>query len=485
MKKMRKILCVVLAMVMLCGLTACGSGKSPEVPDDSVYKSDVQDYITEMLDENAKIDIFEKANVDESDDQLVVTCNVLYSSDAGESQGEFELTYVLEDKEWTLSKCRVTMDEAPAEEAAEDTEEPKEEKDNKEQASATELSDDLFDFTFELDGVVYQLPFAYTELADNGWTISSTGVSTESTFSANSYDFVYMSKNGSKVCAYIINMSGNTKALKDCKVGGIEVYHKDLMDPNLFKIAKGINTTSSKDDITAAFGGANSTNSYDDYTYLDYETDNTYVCAEFCCYNEDADYQNNCIELRNFVSDESDVTETSSEVPEYLSTYVTPTELGDDLISCNIELAGDLYHLPAPVSVFTDNGWEITSKGNSIGAGNTDSIKIEKDGESLYAYIINFADYQTIPENCAVYSLTISSDYNDIEVTFPGGLTFDTDKADAEALISDDFSYYKGTYSYSYDYSDYKAGISVGIDIDIATEKVNQFNISSKLWSYE
>ena len=43
--------------------------------------------------------------------------------------------------------------------------------------------------------------------------------------------------------------------------------------------------------------------------------------------------------------------------------YTAPTQLGNELGSFNVELDGDLYRLPAPLTVFLDNGWEISKEG--------------------------------------------------------------------------------------------------------------------------
>ena len=476
MKKLRTIILVML----LVNLVGCGS-KKVEEPDNATMKKDIQDYITEMIDEDAEVKIFEKTDSKEDDNKLVVTCNVLFGNSDEESKGDFILTYELSDGKWTLSKCRVELDDAKA--ANNETKEKKEQEKNSDTASEEdiEMSDELYDFTFTLDGVVYQLPFDYSQLTANGWTISSTGYSEDYMMAANSYENIYFAKNGNKVMFEPINMSGNSKKLKDCKIGGIEVENNDLVDTALFSIAKGINTESTLEEVTSAFGTASTTNKYDDYTVVRYEKDN-YIEFSMYCYNENTDY--NQISMRNFESDESDETEVSADVPKYLSEYAAPAELGDDFLSGNIEIAGKLYTLPAPVSEFLDDGWTIQSKSNGVGSMNTDSVTIEKDGKKLSLYIENLADYQTIPENCAVYRVYAYAD-DGISVKIPKGLSFDSTKADVEAAKSEEFSYYKSESSYSYSYDKYDEGYSLDIYVDAATEKISQFSVSCKIWKYE
>ena len=483
------------------------------MPSDRTIRADVQEYINEILNTQNEISIFEIDNTQQDGSAFVVDCKALY----GENQGEFTLTYELENGNWSLISCRTSvseMIESPNKEA--DTAEDDSEDDsgnfangladilasagnnaseyqdetveeqsasagepgvtnNNEEQQSTEISeqplddaevpnadeipqipqlpqndsnepdmqpiteelvvsDNLYDFTFMLDGVVYQLPCAFSSFTDNGWTISSTG--SNGLINANSYTTIQLAHNGNKIYVDVINMSGNAKALEDCKIGGVDINRNSLNDWNLLEIAKGITLNSSLDEITAAFGSGNSINTYSDYTTIRYTKD-SYVDVRFVCYSEDVKY--NEITMRNYVSDENDITETSTEVPEYLSSYQPPIELGNDLTVPVINLDGDLYALPAPVSVFLDDGWIITQKYGDVGAGNTDQMRLERNGHKLYVYIVNFAQYQTIPENCAIYSLSI--DYNDaIDFELPAGLTWNSTKADVENAVTEQFS---------------------------------------------
>ena len=90
--------------------------------------------------------------------------------------------------------------------------------------------------------------------------------------------------------------------------------------------------------LKEAFGDANQTNDRDDYVSLRYEGEDSNIYTSFTIYKDAEETKYNTIQLRNFVSDSSDVTETSDEVPEYLAAYSKPDELGSDLKSGNIEV---------------------------------------------------------------------------------------------------------------------------------------------------
>ena len=117
---MKRWLILMLIVALAVYVTACGTSSELAVPDDSVFRHDVQDYITEILDDSATISIFEKTNSEVNENTLTVTCVAMYSGSAGESKGTFTLSYSNDGKIWTLEKCRVELEEskkpsAPAE----------------------------------------------------------------------------------------------------------------------------------------------------------------------------------------------------------------------------------------------------------------------------------------------------------------------------------------------------------------------------------
>ncbi len=53
-KNMKKRAALLLAAMMTVYVTACGGGKTPDAPSDADLKKDVQEYITEVVDESAR-----------------------------------------------------------------------------------------------------------------------------------------------------------------------------------------------------------------------------------------------------------------------------------------------------------------------------------------------------------------------------------------------------------------------------------------------
>lgn len=282
---------------------------------------------------------------------------------------------------------------------------------------------------------------------------------------------------------YSYNMSGNVRSIKGCKIGGIECEAYNEVD---FVIAKGITVQSSVEEIKNAFGVPGYSNSGSDNESMTYyaQKDSSYNSVKFYCYT-DGTYSS--IEMKNFIETEDDKTTTSTERPDYLDEYKTPTAMGNDLKSAVVKIEGDLYQLSAPVSEFIDNGWKIAQQSGDVVAGGTDSIRVEKNGKKLDLYIVNYAEYKTMVENCAVYKV-YADDYSNASVLIGSdtkSITVGTSKTDVDGTISDDFDYYEGTYNHSYSYSEYKdRDFSISISVDKETGKVSSVSVSCKTWEY-
>ena len=489
-KNMKKRAALLLAAMMTVSVTACGGGKTPDAPSDADLKKDVQEYIAEVVDESAKISNFRVEDSGEGkNDTYEANCIVTYANDTMQYVDEFDLSYEVKDNAWNLEKCKVNSDYAEKSSQAVGADTSKAQTDSSEAAeatteaaaaTATQLSDKLEDYTFMLEGDVYQLPFAYSVLADKGWRIYNSEYYDDTKINGNSYGDITLQKDKKTIDVSIINASGNAKELKDCNVGGISVYGSNKNAPE-FSIAKGIKVGDKEDKVREAFGSPTDTSNYDEYNYLRYGEDDS--ITTIVCDNGTDEYNDAQIEIKNFVATEDDKkTETSDEVPEYLSTYVAPTELGTDPLSYNIEIENQVYTLPAPVSVFADNGWKIASQEDSVPSGRSlsSAIKLQKDGKEIEASVTNFADYQTKPENCAISYLYFYADESkNPEVKLPGGITIKSTSEDVKKWAGDKFDYSKSGDSEYYDYYDNDNEGSIYIN---CKKTVSSMSVKKETW---
>ena len=449
---------IVFSTIMAMALTACGATVA-ETPSEGTMRNDVQTYLTEVVNKNAQISSFEKSDesVDSGSQSYNVSCIAEYTGDGMAYTDEFQLTYEEADGAWVLSKCVINTEYGGRSSQAvnEETAQSGETTDTESSTTAdgtVQMSDDISDTTVTLDGVIYQLPFAYSQLKEDGWKCDS---SEQENVGGNNYEFLSMTKGEKRMSISVFNPSGNAKMIRDCLVGEISVYSYD--DAPEFSIAKDIKVGVSKKEVREAFGEPSQyyEGSDGDYVTLTYgdSLENVYTRIT-CDKGTDNEYSYASITVHNFTaSEEAQQTETSEETPEYLSSYAAPTELGTDPTSGNIEIDGDLYRLPASVSAFLNNGWEITYQENAVPAGGTSSLEFERNGQELSVSIKNLADYQTVPENCAVTGVNLSD--GDAPFVLPGGVNNQSSSDEIKEWQTSGFSYSKDGEDESYSYYEY------------------------------
>lgn len=319
------------------------------------------------------------------------------------------------------------------------------------------LSDDLYSFQLMLDGELYQFPMSYEEFTAKGWTYKDDD---SMEIQPNSYSSSERFSKGSlEIYASVINLGINTMPLSECVIGGIsmdEWQYKDAPETTMELpggIAYGVSTL---EDITAAYGPASDTYEGDLYTKLEYEYDyyqdwELYVSTETGVLNE--------VDVRNFVADEdanaSAAAEVSDEPTAEVLAYEAPTELGDDPSTFAVDYAGDLYQLPAPVSVFAENGWTIKrDSSDSIIPGKSFGwVCMLKDNQELKAIARNYSDDAVVIDNCFVTSVKASVYGPELSLTLPGGISMDMTVDELTAALetitmeqdvedSDSFTYY-------------------------------------------
>ena len=108
------------------------------------------------------------------------------------------------------------------------------------------------------------------------------------------------------------------------------------------------------------------------------------------------------ISVRNFVPLESEAGQTESEevsdeIPEIVTKYVAPTEMGKSLSDFTVEFDGDLYKLPAPVSEFVKNGWEIQENNSdmAIVARGYGKVTLMRNNQTVDFYVDSYSDTKT------------------------------------------------------------------------------------------
>ena len=305
--------------------------------------------------------------------------------------------------------------------------------DSADSESTGELGDDIYSFSMKFDGQTMKFPMTYQEFTDMGWELSSSE-DPDTKVSTNSYGMLTFNKGASSVYADVINLGINEVGLEDCLIGGISVdgsYDVDLTAvsvklPGDIELGK-----ATLDDIKAAYGEPSDTYEGDLYTKLTYEKD-SYQEVELSVYKDDNTLKE--VDLRNFEEPEDyDKGTVSDEVPDIVTSYETPTALGDDMLDTAVEYMGDLYSLPAPVSAFTANGWEIQDAEDTpyVEGGGIAFIDMMKNNQSIHFSVYNETENATALENCFVRELSFATyDPESIAMKLSGDITLGADKAE-------------------------------------------------------
>ena len=317
--------------------------------------------------------------------------------------------------------------------------------DSADSESTGELGDDIYSFSMEFDGQIMKFPMTYQDFVGMGWELSSRE-DPDMKISTNSYGFVSFNKGKNSVSAEVMNLGINEVGLEDSLIGGITVdgsYDIDLTSVSV-KLPGGIELgKSTLDDIKAAYGEPSDTYEGDLYTKVTYEKD-TYQEVELSVFKDDNTLKK--VDMENLEEPEGyDKGAVSDEVPDIVTAYKAPDALGSDMLDTAVEYMGDLYSLPAPVSAFTANGWEIQNAEDTpyVEGNGLAFIDMMKNNQSIHFSVYNETENATALENCFVRELSFATyDPESIEMKLSGDIGADKAElikmADEKGYISEE-----------------------------------------------
>ena len=305
--------------------------------------------------------------------------------------------------------------------------------DSADSESTGELGDDIYSFSMEFDGQIMKFPMTYQDFVGMGWELSSRE-DPDMKISTNSYGFVSFNKGKNSVSAEVMNLGINEVGLEDSLIGGITVdgsYDIDLTSVSV-KLPGGIELgKSTLDDIKAVYGEPSDTYEGDLYTKVTSEKD-TYQEVELSVFKDDNTLKK--VDMENLEEPEGyDKGAVSDEVPDIVTAYKAPDALGSDMLDTAVEYMGDLYSLPAPVSAFTANGWEIQNAEDTpyVEGNGLAFIDMMKNNQSIHFSVYNETENATALENCFVRELSFATyDPESIEMKLSGDITLGADKAE-------------------------------------------------------
>ncbi|MCD7818277.1 MAG: hypothetical protein LUH07_04410 [Lachnospiraceae bacterium] len=316
-------------------------------------------------------------------------------------------------------------------------------------------ADSWMDYQITIDGDEYSFPMMCEDFVALGWVSDET----EDTLEPYTYDIYYFTKEDLTCPVYILNLGINTLSVENCIVAGISIdrYYWDDSDIEVELPAGIIKGVSTADDIIAAYGTPTDTYEGTMYTQYTYEEDYNQE-VELTIYLESGVLEE--IQIENFIEPEDfEPGEIDTDVPQSVLAYVKPDSLSDSLLDYEIEIAGEVYTLPVPVSVMTEDGWELDKENSDtqITAQYYGWVTLCKDNQTFSAIVTNSEDYATIPENCWLEELSVGGYTLDMDGALPGGVGIGITEEEFLSILEENGMEYEYSESSDYHYYTYNA----------------------------
>lgn len=316
-----------------------------------------------------------------------------------------------------------------------DEEQQEEETEDVQKEYDVELSDKLSDFQFSVNETVYTLPARLQAWKNAGWTYEKDNgkkaLDPESFLEGE----ILESERGS-LAVDIVNLDGEKKLLGECYVGGVQLESTED-DSRVYQLPRKIRMgTSTLDEVTEAYGMP--TDQYE-------EKDNIYLTYEYGIYKQADlvfDVQDEILYkavLKNYREPEDGSEEVSKATPAEVENYQAPGAFPDDIMAFVVRYGGDFYKLPAPVCEFTKNGWKILEDGSDsiVKSGRHGYVTLEREGQTLYAVVNNYADMAVPMENSFIISVHGDFDVTKVSVEMYRGITLGMSEETMKALLGD------------------------------------------------
>lgn len=285
----------------------------------------------------------------------------------------------------------------------------------------SQLSDDVYSYSFALDGEVYTIPMWFADFEARGWEFDGDRTLE---LKSNQYTFSqYWEKGDLRFHTDIANLTPNNATLENSLVSCISLdkgynFEKDCV----IELPGGLFVgESTREDIIAAYGEPTD----------EMETDYSWVLT----YKEDiynsvkltVDKEAGCLErvdIENMVALEGGNDEINADAPDEVKNYQAPSRLGDSIYDMQFELDGEMFSLPCPLSYMAEHGFDVPAEimEMEIGSGQTAVVSIKYGKRSIVCVARNKADYGTLLKNCWVEDVEIDAYANPKSFRCSGGV---------------------------------------------------------------
>ena len=327
----------------------------------------------------------------------------------------------------------------------------------------SEETNDIFDFSFQLEGQRFELPLAYSAFSSRGWKLSEATEETEeatgeengkvyspdTVLEPGEYSGYLSAENkGHIVELKFCNQKNKAAKLDSCHVVGIR-----LQEGPAFEMTDGVKIGSRYDELATVFGRPSYVKSclkstgelvsINDVLFMETEEDTVqtlyYTLTEHSAFSfEFGEYEGNSnavvsITIDNDTPEEKsyDYTKDLRRMSESVKLYKGPSLLGKTFSDFAFKYEGNLYTLPIPVKKMIDDGWSF-ARGSSIRVqrGTTaEGVVLRKGNAAVNVLVHNYdLKYARTPINCYAVSLSACVDGPNVSLLMPKGITLGSDE---------------------------------------------------------
>ena len=302
-------------------------------------------------------------------------------------------------------------------------EEEEEEEETEAAEALGELSDDLYSFMFSLDGVIYTLPFSFSEMETNGWEGDDLE---DTTLNPNQFSLATQLTNGNQqISVSFLNMTENVISFSEADIGRITLdnwaYERggaELIFPGNIRLG------STYDEVIAAYGEPSERRETESNIIFTYSA-NVYTGVEIRLDPETELVIS--LRMENFY-ESHDSPAFEGDLPDSVLAYEPPLDLGEDWSDFIVRFDGDLYQLPAPVAVFVENGWVIEGDPNEmVNAQSTQvGVRLRKGNQTMRTTVHNYDDIAQPISHSFVTVIQFSHHDAVLPIELSGGITEDS-----------------------------------------------------------
>lgn len=124
-------------------------------------------------------------------------------------------------------------------------------------------------------------------------------------------------------------------------------------------------------------------------------------------------------------------------IPDYVASYKAPTSGSTETFDMVLEVEGDYYKLPCPVSEFLKNDFTLldTYQDVVVSAQTSAKIRFRLGNESIEAKVFNYATYDTVVQNCFVTEFYADSFMNSAKLSILGKIEVGDSVSEVEEVL--------------------------------------------------